>query len=357
MARARKLLLSRGRAIVDPLNVSQFLAAYDASLANVLELKASMVTGILEPKGDKIYGGKLYWDLVDNGARLTVLIPEYYRDLSGRRVEAIGQPTRRRRKDRGDIQVILDVENMNPLDPTPEDWIGPLRPIGEKRRSSWPAIERFFESRILTGDQPRVLMFFGASSIEDKDVRAALGQHAGAYHIEERRIPLTNPTAVAAALSVQKVNADLVAIVRGGGDGISALSDRHVIDAVAHHMPIPIVSAVGHAADRPLIQDLVHQAFPTPTALGTWLAARATDALQARDAVAFDRIREREVMQRQLRDLTEAVRAAKLAQTAAWEAVAKAREEAGVQRRRVRHLRALLFLALAVLVLILVALW
>jgi exodeoxyribonuclease VII large subunit len=141
-----------------------------------------------------------------------------------------------------------------------------------------------------------VLMFFGASSIVDKDVRAASGQHAGAYSIEERRIPLTDSAAVAAVLSVQKVDAGLVAIVRGGGEGISALSDRQVIDAVAHQVPIPIVSAVGHAADRPLIQDLVHQAFPTPIPLGTWLAARATDAIQARDAMAFDRRRELEAM-------------------------------------------------------------
>jgi len=60
---------------VDPLNVSQLLTAYNASLADVLELKASTVTGILEPKSDKIYGGELYWVLVDGGARLTVRIP------------------------------------------------------------------------------------------------------------------------------------------------------------------------------------------------------------------------------------------------------------------------------------------
>ena len=209
---------------MDTLNVAQFLAAYNASLADVLELKASTITGILEPKSDKIYGGELYWVLVDGGARLTVHIPERDRDLSGRRVEVTGPPSRQTNEDRGEIEVILRVQSITPLDPTPEDWIGPLLPIGEKRRSSWSAIERSIESRILAGDQPRVLMFFGASSIVDKDVLAALGQHATAYHIVERRIPLTDPAAVAAALSGETVNADLVAIVRGGGEGISALS-------------------------------------------------------------------------------------------------------------------------------------
>jgi hypothetical protein len=179
-ARSGKLLRSSRRAIVDPLNVSQFLAAYNASLADVLELKVSTITGILEPKNNTIYRGEVYWFLVDGAARLTVRIPERYRDLSGRRVEVTGQPSRRTNEDRGEIEVILRVQKITPLDPVPEDWIGPLLPIGEKRRSSWPAIERSIESRILAGDQPRVLMFYGASSIVDKDVRRALGQHVQA---------------------------------------------------------------------------------------------------------------------------------------------------------------------------------
>jgi hypothetical protein len=175
---------------VDPLNVSQFLTAYNASLADVLELKTSTVTGILEPKNNTIYRGEVYWFLVDGGARLTVRIPERYRDLSGRRVEVTGQPYRQTNEDRGEIEVILRVQKITPLAPTPEDWLGPLLPIGEKRRSSWPAIERSIQSRILAGDQPRVLMFFGTSSIVDKDVLAALGQHVRAYQIVEQRTAL-----------------------------------------------------------------------------------------------------------------------------------------------------------------------
>ena len=112
---------------------------------------------------------------MDGGARLTVRIPERYRHLSGRRVEVTGQPYRRTKEDHGEIEVILHVQRITPLDPTPEDWIGPLRPIGEKRRSSWPAIERSIESRILAGDQPRVLMLFGTRSSVDKDVRCGFG--------------------------------------------------------------------------------------------------------------------------------------------------------------------------------------
>lgn len=313
------------------LNVSQFIAAYNASLANVLELRTATVTGVLEPRNDKLYAGELYWSLVDGGSRVTVRIPDRYRDLTRRRVEVTGQPYRQTKDDRGQIEVVLRVRTMTPLDPTPEDWIGPHLHIGEKRRTAWPSIERAIESRILAGDRPRLMMLIGPTSIVEHDVLGALGQHAAAYQIMDYRIPLTDSSAVAAAIAHHKQDTDLIVVVRGGGEGISALSDPQVLDAVAQ-ASVPIVSAVGHEVDRPLIQDLVHHAFSTPTAMGSWLAARATGATRARDAIALDHMRQLEAMQRQMKDVTEALAAAKLAETAANESAARAREETGTVR-------------------------
>jgi hypothetical protein len=176
-------------------------------------------------------------------------------------------------------EVVLDVEHMNPLEPPPDDWIGPLRRIGEKRRSSWPAIERSLERRLLAGKRLCVLMLLGNSSIVDKDVFAALGGHARAYHLTPQRIQLTTPAAVAATLSALKADADLVAIVRGGGEGFSALSDRQVVETLAHQMSTPTISAVGHPVNQPRLHGVVSHVCTTPTALGAWLAACVTTAL------------------------------------------------------------------------------
>lgn len=345
------------------LSVCQFLAAYNASLANVLELKTITVTGTLESKSDKLYGGELYWALEDGGARLTIRMPERYRDLTGRRVEVIGQPYRQTREDRGEIKIILRVQRITPLERTTEDWMSPFLSIGEKRRSIWPAIVRAIESRILAGDRPTVLMLLGSTSIVGKDVLSAMGQHAAAYIILERRISLTDPTAVASALADQKLDADLVAIVRGGGEGIIALSDQKVIAAVAE-VPIPIVSAVGHEPDRPLVQDIVHHAFSTPSAFGTWLMASATGALQARDALALDHMRELEAVHRQLRDISGGLAIARAAEVGARSSESKAREEAGVLRLDLQNAelgrrlaRIFLFIALGAVAFMLFLLW
>jgi hypothetical protein len=128
LARARKLLLARGRVIVDSLNVSQFLAAYNASLANVRECKASTITGILRPKSDQIYRGGLYSVLMDGGGRLALRMPECYRHLSGRRVEVIGQPNRQTRKITGKLRSSCAVRasrRLTPLRKIGSDIYGP----------------------------------------------------------------------------------------------------------------------------------------------------------------------------------------------------------------------------------------
>jgi exonuclease VII large subunit len=175
-----------------------------------------------------------------------------------------------------------------------------------------------------------------------------LRAYPSAYALDKREIPLSDPAAVAAALSGGNLDADLVAVVRGGSD-MRALSDRQVVEAVAYHMPIPIVSAVGHDVVQPLIQDVVHWAFATPTAFGTWLADRAKGAIRAREAMALDHTRALEAMQRQLTELSEVATAAKLAETAAREAAtqlaetaaqkaaAQAREETGRLRQELQE--------------------
>lgn len=67
---------------MDSLSLAQVLAAYEASLAQVFTRQSCTVTGTLEPKNHTPYSGRLYWYLVDGGARLTVQIPERSRSQS-----------------------------------------------------------------------------------------------------------------------------------------------------------------------------------------------------------------------------------------------------------------------------------
>jgi hypothetical protein len=120
--------------------IDEVLTKYHQSITTELEGQVFTVTGTLEPTNRRPWGHKLYWYVVADRARLKVCIDQRDSHLSGRRVEVTGRLSRALRPWIGDLELLLTVIQMTALGPPTEEWMGPLRAIGARRRDQWPTI-------------------------------------------------------------------------------------------------------------------------------------------------------------------------------------------------------------------------
>ncbi|MFN4073823.1 MAG: exodeoxyribonuclease VII large subunit [Thermus sp.] len=178
-------------------------------------------------------------------------------------------------------------------------------------------VRGFLMGLLRKGETPALALVLGENAIVHKDVEVSMGSARDRYRVDQRRVSLANPGAVAEALAqVAEGPYHLVALIRGGGDpeDLKPLDGPEVWNAVAS-CPKPIVVALGHAADTLWVEALADEAFPTPTALGHFLkevveaverereAAKLSDLLERAQEEAKAARTERDLLKERIRRL------------------------------------------------------
>jgi exodeoxyribonuclease VII large subunit len=144
----------------------------------------------------------------------------------------------------------------------------------------------------------RIGLITGADSDAEKDVlkNARLRWPAAVFEVRHTPVqgPETAPRVIAALAELDTIpEVEVIIIARGGGDFLNLLpfSEEALVRAVAA-CETPVVSAIGHEADRPLLDDVADLRASTPTDAGKRVVPDIAEEL-ARVADARARIRNR----------------------------------------------------------------
>jgi exodeoxyribonuclease VII large subunit len=254
------------------------LAATDPEARALLRLRGVPV------RVSRAYAGRVYVRLQDPHVPQDAIALELSTDLAarleaGREVTVVGLLDYRVTSDSVRPTVLVaDIEGLGArLRPTP----GELAARWQKARVKRDPIAA------LRAQRPRVAVVTAETGTALEDIRAQLLETEGRIDLVSCQVPITDPEAVARGIARAARDADLVILARGGGEGLDVLDDERVLQAVAA-CPVPIVAALGHAADRLAAALVADHACETPTAAGVWLRSvlRETTAERTRAAQA-----------------------------------------------------------------------
>ncbi|NUP73227.1 MAG: exodeoxyribonuclease VII large subunit, partial [Sinomonas sp.] len=117
----------------------------------------------------------------------------------------------------------------------------------------------------------RIGLITGRDSDAKKDVVRNAALRWPAVHFEIREVTVQGPSAVSEVTrALRELDAmpevDVIVIARGGGslEDLLPFSDERLVRAVAGAQT-PVVSAIGHEADRPILDDVADLRASTPT--------------------------------------------------------------------------------------------
>jgi Exonuclease VII, large subunit len=255
------------------LTPSAFLEAMAARINKLHEADAAPVVlhgvPLKKYRSDRVYGGFVYAQVRDPRTAdvLDARVPEA---LVGRLPwgkEAVLAGLVRYRVSRGEAKPefrIDDVLHVGPRHLSTEEELA-------ERWSQVIARPRRDVRAALQAERPRVALVTGVGSVVVEDIRAQLGEMQDRLELKVVRVSLAQPEEVAKAIR-EPGDVHLVVLTRGGGPDVLELDRDEVIAAVAS-CPVPVVVALGHAIDRPVLERVADLSFPTPTAFGAWLRA------------------------------------------------------------------------------------
>lgn len=141
-----------------------------------------------------------------------------------------------------------------------------------KTKKGFKNVDAILEDKLFRDERPKVALVFASTSITMADFNAGVNAAAVKIDFTEQRQSFGNAAVLAAFLRQQDTaQYDVIALIRGGGNGIEALDEIEVLKAVSE-MKTPVICAIGHAGEELFMKSIADKVAPTPNGLGQYFS-------------------------------------------------------------------------------------
>ena len=135
-----------------------------------------------------------------------------------------------------------------------------------KTKKGFKNVDAILEDKLFRDERPKVALVFASTSITMADFNAGVNAAAVKIDFTEQR------QSFGAFLRQQDTaQYDVIALIRGGGNGIEALDEIEVLKAVSE-MKTPVICAIGHVGEELFMKSIADKVAPTPNGLGQYFS-------------------------------------------------------------------------------------
>lgn len=270
----------------DTYTPSTLLNIFSNALSVQEEKKVIQIKGIYKKENSINYNGYFYDHLIDEieNQLITIRIPEKLRKefKDGYTYVVEGYLNKKVNKS-GHIDICFNAIDIQSNEGKRffenEIRIYDVRKM--KFSKGYKNVNEILRRKIYNKQKVSIFLIYGNNSIILPDILNALGGANKHYDIKQCAVNLSTKDDIIRGLNEGNKNYDVVVLARGGGWGLDMFNDPDIAEKAIQLEPA-FVTAIGHAVDNNLLQDVADMRLDTPTALGNYLKEIANDVETAK---------------------------------------------------------------------------
>jgi exodeoxyribonuclease VII large subunit len=255
---------------------SSLVGIFANTLNNDTTRRPITIKGVYSKGKGNAYSGYYYDILKDENsdAYITIVVPASIRAslVPNKTIQCLAYTSKKVQLIGGRVDLQVNVMEVLAQEESKysDEQVRGFELLQKKAELGHKDVDSLIRSRITRGELVTVVILFGKNAIIDTDIKHQLQEAVGYYKIYFLKINLSSEREIIEHLDLYSKKCDLIAIARGGGDGLEVFNRPEIIET-ALTLQTPLITAIGHEQDVTLLQKVADKAFITPTALGQYL--------------------------------------------------------------------------------------